>query len=98
VAPDHYRVSLSTDGGSDYDTLVETTSPAPARLQLGRARRRHHGGRIQVEALDGSGDVLAAGASNSNFTIVVTDCVTSGADVTLSHCNLPPGTYTYSAS
>ncbi|MEI6308372.1 MAG: S-layer homology domain-containing protein [bacterium] len=64
-----FRISLSKDGGSTYSELSGASSSARAFTILVPPGIESTQCRIRVQALDGSGSVLAVDTSDRNFTI-----------------------------
>ena len=67
---DHYRLKLSTDGGATYPTTLSASATSPFAWTVNQVTTAH--ARLQVEALDSSGDVLASDASDADFAITAT--------------------------
>lgn len=70
------RISLSTDSGANYSTLVASQPDGSYIWAVPSTATTH--ARIRVEGLNSSGNVLATAASSNDFTITVPTVVTGG--------------------
>ena len=93
---DHFRVSYSTDSGSNW-TVLSTSATTPYSWSIPTVGTTH--ARIMVEALNASNTVLASDASDADFTIINNSCPESGTSLDLSSCALFAGTsYSYTGT
>ncbi len=65
---DHYKITLSTDGGSTFPTtIVASTASSPYAWTISNITTAS--ARLKIEALDANGVLLTSDTSNANFTI-----------------------------
>ncbi len=67
---DHFRIALSTDSGATFPTVVSSNATSPYEWTVNNVQTTQ--GRIRVEALDASNNVLNSDISDADFTITQT--------------------------